>query len=187
MAMWALQWGHRLSAVETDVLAWPLMAPVRFNGATAFRQWKPHHQEICQAEASRFNWGHRLGSGIDGRRVRHVGNASMGPPPFGSGNKAHQAVAWTAANGATAFRQHHYSVGQRERSASMGPPPFGSGNTIGQQVGRTRTFRTVDASMGPPPFGSGNRYLCPDSDFSPWDRAASAANTSVTRRRFISA
>ena len=90
----------------------------------------------------------------------------------------------------------------------MGPPPFGSGNLLTASVGgvvyvvlqwghRLSAVETRDqeggqlrrdlASMGPPPFGSGNRYLCPDSDFNPWDRAASAANTSGTRGRFISA
>ena len=38
----ALQWGHRLSAVETWKTQMPCEPCVRcFNGATAFRQWKP--------------------------------------------------------------------------------------------------------------------------------------------------
>ena len=82
-----LQWGHRLSAVETrDTRTGPDRPHWRFNGATAFRQWK-------------------LGTVLS-----FIGGftASMGPPPFGSGNGcgvrriAHHSVRF---NGATAFRQ----------------------------------------------------------------------------------
>ena len=62
----ALQWGHPLSAVETKLPTSGngMMLP-SFNGATAFRWWK-------------------LGSQLPGRRR---GTASMGPPPFGGGNR----------------------------------------------------------------------------------------------------
>ena len=64
MPVW-LQWGHRLSAVETRRLAQaPSPYGPRFNGATAFRQWK-------------------LPRGASHPNARP---ASMGPPPFGSGN-----------------------------------------------------------------------------------------------------
>ena len=61
----------------------------RFNGATAFRQWK----QVGPGQCGYFFW-----------------LASMGPPPFGSGNYPHRPDP----------RGHS--------SASMGPPPFGSGN-----------------------------------------------------------
>ena len=86
-----LQWGHRLSAVETRRLAQaPSPYGPRFNGATAFRQWKPYYPDGCICS-----------------RIR----ASMGPPPFGSGN------------------QPYLAVTDQAPRASMGPPPFGSGNS----------------------------------------------------------
>ena len=84
----SLQWGHRLSAVETWHSAKPTRHPGgRFNGATAFRQWKRNSAFIC---------------------TRPGYPASMGPPPFGSGNldRVCPPVALCRGfNGATAFRQ----------------------------------------------------------------------------------
>ena len=85
-----LQWGHRLSAVETSNVAVMRRRP-----------------------SSVLQWGHRLSAvetcrSWDGRGPGPI--ASMGPPPFGSGNAA------------------HCSVSGLSGGASMGPPPFGSGN-----------------------------------------------------------
>ena len=61
-----LQWGHHLSAVETpSEWATSPASSTGFNGATAFRQWKHARSAV----------------GTVG-----FGSASMGPPPFGSGN-----------------------------------------------------------------------------------------------------
>ena len=143
-----LQWGHRLSAMETgsERPGPPTGICHSFNGATAFRRWK-------------------LGECPRRRTMHHV-IASMGPPPFGDGNYTNASDAgpstWTCFNGATAFRRWkpratckpcpllsrgHIGNGGG-RPASMGPPPFGDGN-----VG---TARRCLASMGPPPFGDGN-------------------------------
>ena len=160
----------------------------RFNGATAFRQWKQHGAEIEILRLPELQWGHRL-SAVEtasywsyassyswlqwGHRLSAVETpvvvvlldldnaASMGPPPFGSGNK-HDVV-----SGADALRV-----------ASMGPPPFGSGNLVsglsrrlasGWRFNGAHRLSAVEprsaqrprgcsnASMGPPPFGSGNR------------------------------
>ena len=57
----SLQWGHRLSVVETISKSWALCGCTPpFNGATAFRWWK--HQVIIYGSASRsyLQWGHRL-------------------------------------------------------------------------------------------------------------------------------
>ena len=67
-----LQWSHRLSAVETCVglVRQSVHQHNRsFNGATAFRQWKP-------------------GPTVRPSRKCASLNASMEPPPFGSGNRA---------------------------------------------------------------------------------------------------
>ncbi len=55
-----LQWGHRLSAVETTFFpSIPVIASSSFNGATAFRQWK-HCLDTCGAGyPSKLQWGHR--------------------------------------------------------------------------------------------------------------------------------
>ena len=87
----ALQWGHRLSAMETGTSftcqGWGMGRA--FNGATAFRRWKRdkrHHQH------------------------HQRGRPSMGPPPFGDGNSLNRANL------------------NAVRTPSMGPPPFGDGN-----------------------------------------------------------
>ena len=113
-----LQWGHRLSAVETPAVrcstGW---TGASFNGATAFRQWKPqrlkgtHKSSLCFNGATAFRhvyrgnrpdglglqWGHRL-SAVETPAVR----CSTG---------------WTGAsfNGATAFRQWKLLSERRQR------------------------------------------------------------------------
>ena len=85
-----LQWGHRLSAMET--LVPPLvmvMAWSSFNGATAFRRWKRQRRRPGPPWCARFNGATAF------RRWKLVAPmltpvgpeaASMGPPPFGDGN-----------------------------------------------------------------------------------------------------
>ena len=111
-----LQWGHRLSVVETT-------SPSR-RGSIHLR----------------LQWGHRL-SVVEtrgpGQSARQRAEASMGPPPFGSGNTLTP------------------PSGDEYLDASMGPPPFGSGNRL---VDHRHTLLAL-ASMGPPPFGSGNQAL----------------------------
>ena len=110
-----LQWGHRLSAMETSmpdpqpvsprrpsmgpppfgdgnaVLAGP--PPLRrpaFNGATAFRRWKRNHQELSARDRLYLQWGHHLSAmeTYDSDWWTPEGEApSMGPPPFGDGNE----------------------------------------------------------------------------------------------------
>ena len=96
---WCLQWGHRLSAMETCGTPLAVAGPHQpFNGATAFQRWK-HHQRHPQR-----------GPALD---------PSMGPPPFSDGNLAQgQRIArsWPSFNGATAFQRwkllaRHPSVG----------------------------------------------------------------------------
>ena len=146
MCRWSLQWSHRLSAVETSLRTAlvkaqrsprpasmepppfgsgnlhhdpsthdPKTISRRFNGATAFRQWK--RGEVASTAG-----------------VAH-GQASMEPPPFGSGNSI----------GSPIFSS--------PLLASMEPPPFGSGRHA--DVHGLHVAHHV-ASMEPPPFGSGN-------------------------------
>ena len=64
LALGFLQWGHRLSAMETARrLTRKKPSSTAFNGATAFRRWN-----LCR-------------KGNQGRL-----HPSMGPPPFGDGN-----------------------------------------------------------------------------------------------------
>ena len=92
-----LQWGHRLSAMES-----PLFLPsdrfgYGFNGATAFRRWK-ERLTVASSQGT-----HRL--------------ASMGPPPFGDGKRVDVLI---------------YNVVE---GASMGPPPFGDGKFADKPAG----------------------------------------------------
>ena len=116
----------------------PLRTPNGFNGATAFRRWKPSITSPSRSVASTLQWGHRL-SAMETSGT--VATGSVGNQGF---------------NGATAFRR--WKLGDigldvEVRSiASMGPPPFGDGNEPGMHV-----WNAVHAaSMGPPPFGDGN-------------------------------
>ena len=135
-----LQWGHRLSAMESSTLPggylqlrhasmgpppfgdgksspawWPAPSQSGFNGATAFRRWKDH---------DRHDAGHQLAA------------ASMGPPPFGDGKGRtadvvtdSQGLQWghrlSAMESITVAHVLSLSV-----EASMGPPPFGDGKRL---------------------------------------------------------
>ncbi len=140
VARWTLQWGHRLSAVETSASAFaPSWSSRCFNGATAFRQWKPDGP-MC----------HPLDHG-----------ASMGPPPFGSGNFQNfdcDKLAIRRFNGATAFRQWKPLM----ISGVWFCTECFNGATAFRQWKHILSLAvnadTLGASMGPPPFGSGNMY-----------------------------
>ena len=132
-----LQWGHRLSAMETRPTGatrrlrlptfngatafrrwkrpsyWP--PPCRlptFNGATAFRRWKRARGLGRSTRGLILQWGHRLSAmetfDIAGSKDC-VAGPSMGPPPFGDGNKRTRlrppATSVSTFNGATAFRR----------------------------------------------------------------------------------
>ena len=58
---WLLQWGHRLSAMETGAApARRRHAAAGFNGATAFRRWKRNTPYADYVNDPRLQWGHRL-------------------------------------------------------------------------------------------------------------------------------
>ena len=133
-----LQWGHLLSAVETGCTPcpgrsrracfngatsfrrwkprkqpWAKVPGCCFNGATSFRRWKPRSLTHVPCNTSMLQWGHLL-SAVETlagclKPVRN-GRASMGPPPFGGGNRL------------------SILSDRGNPIASMGPPPFGGGN-----------------------------------------------------------
>ena len=110
-----LQWGHRLSAMETQPL-------LNIPGMVSVLQW-----------------GHRL-SAMETVRVtrpkRVLFHASMGPPPFGDGNMTDPKTGVTVE--CKLQWGHRLSAMETETArppfsggrvrASMGPPPFGDGN-----------------------------------------------------------
>ena len=55
-----LQWGHRLSAMETCGRCKGCRTGEPFNGATAFRRWKLPQGPGCHTPGNRLQWGHRL-------------------------------------------------------------------------------------------------------------------------------
>ena len=110
-----LQWGHRLSAMETAALRSPRQSPrPAFNGATAFRRWKRWAASQWNSPFGWLQWGHRLSAMETPRGLPEPG---LSTPCF---------------NGATAFQRWKHRAGRprcgREYPASMGPPPFGDGN-----------------------------------------------------------
>ena len=158
-----LQWGHRLSAMESATRdgGCKTMAASSFNGATAFRRWKVLLFTGDAFYDLELQWGHRLSAmerGSQGPGCWAPQDASMGPPPFGDGKML------VLQRGANAV------------NASMGPPPFGDGKPSLFQRDRgpacrfngATAFRRwkvearllegrviSGASMGPPPFGDG--------------------------------
>ena len=138
----ALQWSHRLSAMETPLDGQPARAARdRFNGATAFRRWKLASGCIGQTAVTTLQWSHRLSAMETHETVAAKVQdppASMEPPPFGDGNWSLRTwTTWTCAcfNGATAFRRwklkHGVPAVDSHGGASMEPPPFGDGNALG--------------------------------------------------------
>ena len=139
-----LQWGHRLSAMETASLTRSFhRRPSTFNGATAFRRWKPAivydgrtwsvypfngatafrrwKLGLAVNETSRryvLQWGHRLSAmetwNITAGFSQSITYPSMGPPPFGDGNAGTVKLLLVLL-----------------AEPSMGPPPFGDGNVQG--------------------------------------------------------
>ena len=164
-SMWALQWGHRLSAMEIGRASDTCWSRVRASmGPPPFGDGDP---SPCRSwvYSSRLQWGHRLsamemsdgkvvvghtyllqwGHRLSAMEIRIAPGdgvefvpASMGPPPFGDGDEILRTYA-----------------GVGSISASMGPPPFGDGDNLWPGT----AWQTEQASMGPPPFGDGD---CPD-------------------------
>ena len=141
-----LQWGHRLSAVETRTL---VSRSYRF--LQSLLQWG-HRLSAVETRTlvsrsyrflqSLLQWGHRLSAvetGVGGVMLFRVCIASMGPPPFGSGNSGTSLITWH--HWYLLQWGHRLSAVETCRSwdgrgpgpiASMGPPPFGSGNMLAQ-------------------------------------------------------
>ena len=119
-------------------LPWPsAWGTPAFNGATAFRRWKPLGGGCLCLRVSQPSMGPPpFGDGNLRGRVRPDRDVhpSMGPPPFGDGNGDYLA-------------SH-----RRGGNPSMGPPPFGDGNGDLPQI----AICIAVPSMGPPPFGDGN-------------------------------
>ncbi len=139
-----LQWGHRLSPVETRT---------EFDASLS---------------AYALQWGHRL-SPVEtgyGGEWSHLGwRASMGPPAFAGGNHitylAHAAIA-VASMGPPAF------AGGNSASGMPYPTPASSFNgATGFRRWKPRSNRVIAwvtrASMGPPAFAGGNLISCGDS------------------------
>ena len=136
-----LQWGHRLSTVETDGhtlhqrgAGCASMGPPPFDGGNR-STGLPLSSTPCTLQ-----WGHRLSTVETRRRWQPSRNRT------------------TRFNGATAFRRWKQRGVEALRPllecASMGPPPFDGGNL---QAAAIKLMTRLSASMGPPPFDGGNR------------------------------
>ena len=132
-----LQWGHRLSAMESGVNS---AGQKDLNELQWGHRLSAMESMIANEIPTGMNplqWGHRLSAmerirGHPGPAVH--GLASMGPPPFGDGKlrriMAQDAVRvllqWGHRLSAMESGGRHGSPGV-EDLASMGPPPFGDG------------------------------------------------------------
>ena len=160
----SLQWGHRLSAMETTRLRRPSLNRLRtFNGATAFRRWKltapttgttPSLSSFNGATAFR-RW--KLESGRRGELPDC--SPSMGPPPFGDGNHRPPSSPGRRLlpfNGATAFRRWKPRAVQWD-AVFVAVLQWGHRLSAMETAPSNLTAAAGDApSMGPPPFGDGN-------------------------------
>ena len=138
-----------------------------FNGATAFRRWKP---DVLDAP---FNHRHGFNGATAFRRWKHddhpVGGrpirvASMGPPPFGGGNLNIEDTAdpidWLQWGHRLSAVETITPVGRftATLTASMGPPPFGGGNWAWSAVcpSERARFNGATAFRRWKPAGSGS-------------------------------
>ena len=137
-----LQWGHRLSAMETNrSCRLRCGSSRRFNGATAFRRWKPGPSWRGMTSSRCFNGATAF------RRWKPAGQLK------------HPMMLTACFNGATAFR--------RWKHAAVGNLP--AGIALLQWGHRLSAMETTQArqcflphlraSMGPPPFGDGNAIV----------------------------
>jgi hypothetical protein len=146
---YTLQWGHSLSAVENDARANRLRRDGKsFNGATAFRPWRTGSRSRWFVLPACFNGATAFRPWRTGRRADggwgHVA-ASMGPQPFGRGERRIDGgfdECIPGFNGATAFRPWRTPLcilrTNRWLRASMGPQPFGRGELPGEHAGEDR-------------------------------------------------
>ncbi len=88
-SLFMLQWGHRLTSVETIITAIVTTFSCSFNGATDLHRWKPQLW-LSQTELSHtLQWGHRLTSVETYKQLQEkeeLTKASMGPPTYIGGN-----------------------------------------------------------------------------------------------------
>ena len=133
-----LQWGHRLSAMETSL---PSSSPRRlspcFNGATAFRRWKRFTPRISVRQHLSLQWGHRLSALETVRVVGVIGGSTQ--LQWGHRLSAMETLfeqdtwlnQWMLQWGhrlSAMETKLAYILGLGRFDASVGPPPFGDGN-----------------------------------------------------------
>ena len=182
----ALQWGHRLSAMETGIgvlglrlLDVPSMGPPPFGDGNLSRRIRRRNPVPLQ-------WGHRLSAMETPRRHpwrRRSGRPSMGPPPFGDGNSfsprapgresilqwGHRLSAMEttaiarklleapeAFNGATAFRRWKLHQPLRNHILVVAFNGATAFRRWKQAKDDVAQVYEMVPSMGPPPFGDGN-------------------------------
>ena len=161
----SLQWGHRLSAVEITTGSGVRGRPRGFNGATAFRRWKFIDELRERVEELGFNGAtafRRWKSPPVIARQQDKVPASMGPPPFGGGNRQRPAAGrcarywlqWGHRLSAVEIRRRIASPSRRD-TLQWGHRL----SAVEIREARPDTHDYLAASMGPPPFGGGNVHL----------------------------
>ena len=173
MAMlFGLQWGHRLSAMETNMVNVGL-------GALVYLQWGHRLSAMettgydLEIEVDRdLQWGHRL-SAMETRNGR--GRTPTWSAPFNGATafrrwkrtrSARCRAGCPSFNGATAFRR--WKRGVRETRLAAAGVAFNGATAFRRwklSSTRSKTIRDITPSMGPPPFGDGNKHGITASDF----------------------
>ncbi len=109
-----LQWGHRLSAMETASIRLTIDCDIPLQWGHRLSAMESSPSRISPVWSTLLQWGHRLSAMESSGSASGVG---MRQPCF---------------NGATAFRRWKDGQGHSIallKFASMGPPPFGDGKT----------------------------------------------------------
>ena len=158
-----LQWGHRLSAMETSVLVAVVVIPERLQWGHRLSAMETAEMLMENVAASGLQWGHRLSAMetfLCQSANRQLHTPSMGPPPFSDGNLSASNPPFPA----TPPLQWGHRLSAMETlltpcAATMGLSPF-NGATAFQRWKRghrrARGRRRSLPSMGPPPFSDGN-------------------------------
>ena len=136
-----LQWGHRLSAMETipGHLLLPDCRPPSM-GPPPFSDGNPRNTPGRRRSSSTLQWGHRLSAMETGSDIS--ASAIITSLQWGHRLSAMETTSpavccsarWTTFNGATAFQRwkqlRRLCVVRRVGPPSMGPPPFSDGNNF---------------------------------------------------------
>ena len=157
-----LQWGHRLSAMETSPgTRAGAGAACSFNGATAFRRWKLMERLASLPIGRCLQWGHRLSAMETENPIGKL--STVFRLQWGHRLSAMETIgSWSAQpacasfNGATAFRRWKLAVKERWEAEEARLQWGHRLSAMETRIQLCAKHLLLVPSMGPPPFGDGN-------------------------------